>query len=341
MSIKKFNFLPDFSALSQWGHNRQPFFALVDFTGRVAATAIAGAGVGAQMGQFAGEAVLSGCKLRYRFYGASHRASRALAMDFHSKPRLKVIRPPPRNDTIATIEALQRQLAQGNSYLVNYCSQTHVALDAELSSLYNQSAAPYTVWLEDQFLAFSPEAFVSVMDNQISTTPMKGTGFDPQLLLADAKEQAEHATVVDLLRNDLGRVARDIKLAKYRYLSEIPQADGRTLFQTSSEITGTMPANWRSEIGTWLPRLLPAGSVTGAPKTETLALIHRYEAEPRGFFTGIAVLFDGESLYSCVLIRFLDLAAEILCFRSGAGITIYSDAAQEYEEILNKVYIPA
>lgn len=195
------------------------------------------------------------------------------------------------------------------------------------------------------------------MENQISTTPMKGTGFDAAALLADQKEQAEHATVVDLLRNDLGRVARDIRLGDYRYLTAIPQAPstgsqgrdpkrvagralGRTLYQTSTEIHGTLPADWRSHIGEWLPKLLPAGSVTGAPKKETVELIRRFESEPRGFFTGVAVLFDGESLYSCVLIRFLDLADEVLKFRSGAGITIYSDPEQEYAEILSKVYIP-
>ncbi len=178
------------------------------------------------------------------------------------------------------------------------------------------------------------------MENQISTTPMKGTGFDAAALLADQKEQAEHATVVDLLRNDLGRVARDIRLGDYRYLTHIPQADGCTLYQTSTEIHGTLPADWRSHIGEWLPKLLPAGSVTGAPKKETVELIRRFESEPRGFFTGVAVLFDGESLYSCVLIRFLDLADDVLKFRSGAGITIYSDPEREYEEILSKVYIP-
>ncbi len=93
-------------------------------------------------------------------------------------------------------------------------------------------------------------------------------------------------------------------------------------------------------IGEWLPKLLPAGSITGAPKKKTIELIHKYETEPRGFFTGVAVLFDGENLMSSVLIRYLDLAARPLKFRSGAGITIYSDPAEEYQEILNKVYIP-
>jgi para-aminobenzoate synthetase component 1 len=207
-------------------------------------------------------------------------------------------------------------------------------------SLFDQSAAPYTVWFEDHFISFSPEAFITVAGDQIATTPMKGTGFDAARLMADAKEQAEHATVVDLLRNDLGRVAANITVGEYRYLSAIPQAAGRTLYQTSTRITGEMPANWRATIGEWLPKLLPAGSITGAPKKKTIELIHKYETEPRGFFTGVAVLFDGENLMSSVLIRYLDLTTAPLKFRSGAGITIYSDPAEEYQEILNKVYIP-
>lgn len=349
MSIKKFNFLPDFTALSEWGHNRQPFFALVDFDGHVAAAPVKSAFSSEKAGFLQGQVDFYGQKLEFRFYVAAQKTTAAQpAMDFHSRPTILKITPPPRDQTISTIRAVQAQLGEGNSYLVNYCSQTIVELGQELSSLCEQSTAPFTIWLEGQFIAFSPEAFITVMENQISTNPMKGTGFDSGLLLADTKEQAEHATVVDLLRNDLGQVARDIRLGDYRYLTAIPQAPstssgqaiGRTLYQTSTEIKGTMPGDWRDHIGDWLPRLLPAGSVTGAPKKETVALIRRFETEPRGFFTGVAVLFDGDNLYSCVLIRFLDLAGETLKFRSGAGITIYSDPEQEYEEILNKVYIP-
>mgnify|MGYP000550098879 CR=1 FL=1 len=327
--------------LSEWGQKRQPFFALVDFDGNVAAAPVKWASPGPKTGVLREKVDFSGQNLHFQFYVALHDKDPSIAaMDFHSRPTILKITPPPKQQTVSAIQALQSQLREGNSYLVNYCSQTFVELGQDLSSLYTQSTAPFTVWLEGQFMAFSPESFITVMENQISTNPMKGTGFDARLLLNDTKEQAEHATVVDLLRNDLGQVARDIRLGDYRYLTAIPQADGRTLYQTSTEIKGTMPDDWRDHIGDWLPRLLPAGSVTGAPKKETVALIRRFEAEPRGFFTGVAVLFDGDNLYSCVLIRFLDLAGETLKFRSGAGITIYSDAEQEYEEILNKVYIP-
>lgn len=249
-------------------------------------------------------------------------------------------REPDRRGILQAIQNLQGELGEGYSYLVNYCSQTEIRLVEPLASLYNHSAAPFTVLLEDQFISFSPESFISIANNEIMTTPMKGTGYDADALLADAKEQAEHATIVDLLRNDLGRVATGIHLGRYRYLTAIPQADARTLYQTSTEIRGQMPADWPSRIGEWLPHLLPAGSVTGAPKKKTVELIRKYETEPRGFFTGIAAAFDGENFYSCVLIRYIDLTQKPHRFRSGAGITIYSDPEAEYREILSKVYLP-
>lgn len=342
MSIKKFNFLPDFKALSEWGHNKLPFFALVDFDGNVAGGPLKTGFLNKTGVSFSGQLDLAGGNVRFKFHVAPRNAGPvATAADFHSRGnRLIITKPPPKPEALAAIRILQQHLANGDAYLVNYCSQTEVVISDAVSSLYDQSAAPFTVWLEDEFLSFSPESFVTAMENQISTTPMKGTGFDAQTLLADLKEQAEHATVVDLLRNDLGQVAREISLGEYRYLTAIPQADGRTLYQTSTQINATLPPDWRSHIGDWLPKLLPAGSITGAPKKETVELIRRIETEPRGFFTGVAVLFDGDSLYSCVLIRFLDLAGKTPRFRSGAGITIYSDPEQEYAELLSKVYIP-
>lgn len=262
-------------------------------------------------------------------------------MDFYSKPALSVTELPAKQGVVAAITALQAEMRDGYSYLVNYCSQSSVMTGYSPAELFAAAKAPYIFWLEGHFLSFSPEPFIMVRGRQISTTPMKGTGTDRTELLADEKEQAEHATVVDLLRNDLGQVATQVRVEEYRYVSEIRRSDGSVLYQTSSRICGEMPADWREHIGDWLPRLLPAGSISGAPKRETLELIRRFESEPRGFFTGVAVLFDGENLFSAVLIRFLDLAGDVQKFRSGAGITIYSDPQQEYDEIVSKVYFPA
>ncbi|HNL09564.1 MAG TPA: aminodeoxychorismate synthase component I [Turneriella sp.] len=333
MSIKKFNFLANFSSLNSWGAEGVPFVALVSFDGQLLAAPLS------QADWHAGQVDFPGGRLHFRVYGAAQDDD--AGMDSHGKPAFSILALPPRQSVIAAISALQSEMRAGHSYLVNYCSQTSVATHYSPAELFAAAKAPYTFWLERQFLSFSPEPFVTVRGREISTTPMKGTGTDKAALLADAKEQAEHATVVDLLRNDLGQVAGHVRVEDYRYVSEIQRGDGSVLYQTSSRICGEMPTDWRSHIGDWLPRLLPAGSISGAPKKETLELIRRFEAEPRGFFTGVAVLFDGENLSSAVLIRFLDLVGDVLKFRSGAGITIYSDPAQEYDEIVSKVYFPA
>lgn len=306
--------------------------ALVDFDGRLFAAPVAGAL--AQDGKL--DFPLG--RLHYRLSGAAQ--GKGTAMEFLSRPAFTPLEFPPRQKVVDAITALQDEMRGGYSYLVNFCSQSSVVINYSHAELFAAANAPYTFWLEGHFLAFSPEPFISVTGREISTTPMKGTGTDKAALVADQKEQAEHATVVDLLRNDLGQVASQVRVEDYRYVSEIRRGDGSTLFQTSSRICGDLPADWRAHIGDWLPRLLPAGSISGAPKRETLELIRRYEAEPRGFFTGVAVLFDGQNLVSAVLIRFLDLAGDVLKFRSGAGITIYSDPEQEYNEMVSKVYFP-
>lgn len=379
MSIKKLHFLPDFTALSDWGRRGEAFVALVDFGGHLLAAPVG-------VGEYQGEVQLRGAKLHFRFplplaaknhsmglpllwknraatdpsYGktgpmpapAMEKRSppsieaplamekQATASINQAPPIIELVTPPEKARLVNTIRQLQQELRAGYSYLANICSQTMVASPLGAEELYSQAKSPFAFWLEGHFLSFTPEAFVTIEGNTISTYPMKGTGFDRDALLADSKEQAEHATIVDLLRNDLGRVAERVVLRRYRFVSEIVRDDGSRLYQTSSHITGTMPANWRSTIGDWLPQLLPAGSVTGAPKKETVELIRRYETTPRGFFTGVALLFDGQNLYSAVLIRYIDIAGERWYYRSGAGITVYSDPEREYEEILHKVYIP-
>ncbi|HRP70866.1 MAG TPA: aminodeoxychorismate synthase component I, partial [Turneriella sp.] len=308
-----------------------PFFAVIDFEANTLVHALDVSSLKKENNSRSGSIRLNGQNLHFRF---------ANPQPLRQRFALQRVNPPDKAHTLLTIQQLQKHLHEGYSYLVNYCTQTGVKLPLSPMELFLQSTAPFTIYYENEFVAFSPEAFVSVEGDTICATPMKGTGYIKEELLASTKEQAEHATVVDLLRNDLARVAKEVRIENYRYITEIPQADGRTLYQTSTAICGTMPPDWRRSIPIWLPHLLPAGSVTGAPKRETVSLIRRYETEPRGFYTGIAALFDGENFYSCVLIRYIDLRTQPYQFRSGVGITIYSDAEAEYEEILQKVYIP-
>jgi para-aminobenzoate synthetase component 1 len=108
----------------------------------------------------------------------------------------------------------------------------------------------------------------------------------------------------------------------------------------SSEITGWLTKGYEYKLGDIITGLLPAGSVTGAPKKETIRIIKESENYERGWYTGIFGVFDGKSLDSAVMIRFIENASYKLYFKSGGGITYLSDPAKEYKELISKVYVP-
>lgn len=236
------------------------------------------------------------------------------------------------------------EIKAGNSYLLNLTFPTLIRTNLSPRSLFLQAKAPYKIWLKDQFVCFSPEIFVRIQDGCIRSFPMKGT-IDASLpdaekrILSDRKEAAEHATIVDLIRNDLSRIASDVHVKRYRYVDKLITNRG-SLLQVSSEIEGRLSDDWAGCIGDILFALLPAGSICGAPKRKTLEIIHEAETDERGFYTGIAGYFDGSRLDSAVLIRFIEEKDGQLYFRSGGGITAQSDMEKEYNEIKQKVYAP-
>ena len=145
--------------------------------------------------------------------------------------------------------------------------------------------------------------------------------------------------IVDLLRNDLSIVAKNVKVEKFRYIQKI-NAGEKELLQVSSHISGELPENWREHLGDILAALLPAGSISGAPKKSTLDIIEKTEKYERDFFSGIFAYFDGESLDSGVMIRFIEKKGDGYIYKSGGGITLDSQAELEYEELQDKIYLP-
>lgn len=232
----------------------------------------------------------------------------------------------------------------GNSYLVNLTCATPVRTNLTLEEIFYFSRSTYKLWVKDRFVVFSPEIFVRLENGFIYSYPMKGT-IDASLpnareqILADKKEEAEHATIVDLIRNDLSQVASEVTVSRYRYIDELQTNKGR-LLQVSSEIRGKLPDNWKGTLGDILFSLLPAGSITGAPKKKTMEIIEEAEAYERGFYTGVMGYFDGNRLDSAVMIRFLEQEGSRLLFKSGGGITSQSDLQSEYNEMKQKVYVP-
>jgi para-aminobenzoate synthetase component 1 len=235
-------------------------------------------------------------------------------------------------------------LQRGDTYLLNLTFPTPLKSDLTLKQLFQLSRAPYKLVCNNQFLVFSPESFVKIDYGIISSYPMKGT-IDASLpdaekkILENEKEFFEHNTIVDLIRNDLSMVSTGVKVKRFRYIDRIV-TNRKELLQVSSEISGNLPSDWTSRLGEILFTLLPAGSVTGAPKEKTVQIISETETYERGFYTGICGYFDGKALDSGVMIRFIENIGGNLVFKSGGGITALSDAKDEHEEMIHKVYVP-
>jgi para-aminobenzoate synthetase component 1 len=241
-------------------------------------------------------------------------------------------------------DIVQKHLLRGDTYLANLTYPTRIETSLTLDGIYSISGARYKLMVPERFVVFSPERFVRIVGDRIMSHPMKGT-IDAslpnaeQLLLTDEKEKAEHTTIVDLIRNDLGMVARNVRVERFRYIDRL-HTSHKDLLQMSSIIAGDLEAGWRERIGDIIARLLPAGSVTGAPKRRTVEIIREAEGYDRGFYAGVMGMFDGVDLDSAVMIRFIEKAGEELWYKSGGGITARSDAAREYQELIDKVYVP-
>lgn len=244
-------------------------------------------------------------------------------------------------------DLLMKEIKNGNTYLANLTSPTEIYTNYSLNEIYDNVDSKYKIRFnkdENDFVCFSPETFVEIVDNKICTYPMKGT-IDAsiknasKIILNDKKEMSEHAMVVDLLRNDLGMIAKSIEVDKFRYITKI-NAGQKELLQVSSKVSGILDDSWRLNIGDIIAPLLPAGSITGAPKRKTVQILNKIEEYNRKFYSGIFGIFDGENLHSAVMIRFIEKVDGRLVYKSGGGITYDSDAEKEYKELIDKVYLP-
>lgn len=241
-------------------------------------------------------------------------------------------------------DAAQEHIRSGNTYLLNLTQPTPIETPYTIKEIYTMANAPYKFRLKDHFVCFSPEPFIKIEGNTISTYPMKGT-IDATLpnsidtILSDPKELAEHTMIVDLLRNDLGIVAKSIKVEKFRYITTIDTGT-KQLHQVSSHISGELNDNWKENAGEIITALLPAGSISGTPKRKTVDILQNIEGYDRGYFTGVFGYFDGNNLYSAVAIRFIENLEGKLVYKSGGGITAESQFENEYNEMIDKIYIP-
>lgn len=215
------------SRFNAWGTGDRPFFFLTDYLHR----------------RWLVEPIdgLSADELLYAFPGHSN------APDEEAKARPLVWQPHPLTPEAyhEKFEIVHRNMLAGNSYLANLTCRIPLDTNLSLRDIFLLSQARYRLWVKDTFVCFSPETFVRIQDGIISSYPMKGTIScnvlnAEQTLLADVKEAAEHATIVDLIRNDLSHVADHVTVRRYRYVECLETCNGPIL-QTSSEIAGSCP----------------------------------------------------------------------------------------------------
>lgn len=311
----------EFKLMNEYGSSRIPFFFIVSYDKKQVLVV--------KLDE------INDLGIKYSFNNISQKIQKDFALSYN---------PIDFENYKQSFNKVKNYLKKGDSYLINLTFRTQIFTDLSLLDIYNFANSPFRLLFQDKFVCFSPEKFINIEGNQISTNPMKGT-IDAtipdaeQLLKEDKKEIAEHYTIVDLLRNDLSLVARKVRVEKFRYIDRITTDRGEIL-QTSSLITGMLTENWHSSIGEIIYKITPAGSVTGAPKIRTCEIISEIENYERGFYTGIAGIYDGERLQSYVLIRFIENENGILYFKSGGGITTQSEVEKEYKELLRKIYVP-
>jgi len=315
-----------FDLMNEYGSQHKPFLFGIDFD--------------VKNGFFFEPAKAENSGILYNINGFGNSADRVIS----GKPVTIAKKPVAKHVYDEAFGIVYRNLLAGNTYLTNLTFPTPIHINASLHEIFARSKARYRLLFGDQFVVFSPEIFVQINNGKISSFPMKGT-IDASIpgaeekIMNDAKETAEHYTIVDLIRNDLSMVATDVQVERFRYIEKIVTHE-KTLLQVSSRISGTLPLTYQAELGTIFEKLLPAGSISGAPKNKTLQIIRDAENFSRGFYTGVFGYFNGSTLDSGVMIRFIHNENGKLIFCSGGGITINSNPSAEYNELIDKVYVP-
>lgn len=267
-----------------------------------------------------------------------------MSQDRKPSPTPLSIAPIPKTTYTKAYQKVMEEIYQGNTFLLNLTFPSTIQTPLDLEDIFHWAKAPYKLLYDDQFVIYSPECFVKINDGQIYSYPMKGT-IDAQLpeaknkLKNNPKEINEHNTIVDLIRNDLSKLAKEVQVTRFRYLERI-KTQKKEIYHTSSEIKGKLPSNWKTQLPEIIMGMLPAGSICGAPKSKTVSIIQEVELDPRGYYTGIFGYFDGENLDSAVNIRYLEKKEGQLLYRSGGGITFLSDLESEYKELIEKIYVP-
>ena len=280
-------------------------------------------------------------EMMYNFSGVTNISSGLKVNNTHVDWRFTKPSPATYHHSFSMVQHAERA---GDSYLVNLTCRVPLYTNLTLRDIFLCTSARYRLWINGKLVCFSPEIFMRLKNGFISSYPMKGTidATIPQAeekLMTDQKETAEHATIVDLIRNDLSMVADHVTVERYRYVEEIATHRG-SILQTSTQINGHVRPFFQEHPGQLIMQLLPAGSITGAPKPMTMSIIHGAEPYDRGYYTGCMGIWQDGNIDSAVMIRFVDQEDGHLYYKAGGGITAMSDEESEYNEVIEKIYVP-
>jgi para-aminobenzoate synthetase component 1 len=231
------------------------------------------------------------------------------------------------------VEEIRDEIANGGVYQVNACRRLSIKsstkLDYAFSNILKSNPAPFASYLrfnEFEIASASPELFLTRNGDQIKTSPIKGTKRSNVEIFGE-KDRAENVMIVDLMRNDLGQICTPGTIAVPDLLRD-EQHPG--LSHLVSDVTGQLRdgISW-SQL---LHALLPAGSISGAPKSAAQRIISTFEPVPRDTYCGVLGWVRGDQAVLSVAIRTFWRESEYIHFGTGAGITWSSDASAEWEE---------
>ncbi len=246
---------------------------------------------------------------------------------------------------VKRIAVIKAYIAAGDTYQVNFTDKYTFDFSGSpiacFASLREKQKVGYSAFINAEgknILSFSPELFFKISGNKISTRPMKGTAQRGRNLAEDdamklwlqndEKNRSENLMIVDLLRNDIGRIS-ETGSVETKEMFSVEKYE--TLFQMTSTVEGTLrPGLSLYEI---FRSIFPSGSVTGAPKIRTMQIIHEMEDQPRGIYTGAVGFFSPtkEAVFN-VAIRTILLDGKKGEMGVGSGIVFDSDPEREYEE---------
>ncbi|PKL92283.1 MAG: hypothetical protein CVV21_05890 [Candidatus Goldiibacteriota bacterium HGW-Goldbacteria-1] len=239
---------------------------------------------------------------------------------------------------------IMKLINNGDTYQVNHCFNVNFHFQGNSASLFaalcTTQPVSYAAFIRIKnrtIISLSPELFFSIKGRQITMRPMKGTLLknktikDPVRRLKNEKGMAENIMIVDLLRNDLGRICETGSINAPK-LFEVEEY--RTLYQMTSTVRGRLKGN--ADFNNIITALFPSGSVTGAPKISAMNIIHKTEKSPRGVYTGAIGFTSKEHSVFSIPIRTIELADNTGKMGIGSGIVHDSNALPEYKECLGK-----